>query len=286
MATVIPRYFHQNKQLVNLNEDRAFGVEFRMNTDITRYNVIATSHMLVFILQGEKCIHRRDDEITVKSGSLLFIPKGSYIFSDVRSHDDCFQRLILFLEDSFISDFLESIPDGLDINQSGDEMVIMPMSDQLQRAIDSIQPYLNSELSYGDSLLKMKLHEILLNILESDPEKRILSALSRAISSPKSDLRLFMEKHFADPLTVTEFAQLSCRSSRQFSRDFSSVFKTTPREWILTKRLELAHSLIYSSDKSVTDICHESGFQNYSNFIQQFRKKYDITPKKLQMQKR
>lgn len=288
MATVIPRLFRKSEQLVNLSGERAFGVEFRINNDITRYNVIATSHILVFVLSGEKCIHCEDGDIVVERDSLVFIPKGSYIFSDIKSSDNCFHRLIFFLEDSFLLDFLQSIPCSPESPESGepsDAIVSLPMSDQLCNAVESIQPYLDSSLSYGDSLLKMKLHEILLNILESDSEKRVLSSLVRAVSSPKSDLRNFMETHFADPLTVTEFAQLCCRSPRQFNRDFSTVFHTTPREWLHAKRLELAHSLLCTSDKSVTEICHQSGFQNYSNFIQQFRKRFSITQKKLQMQR-
>lgn len=283
MVTVVPRYFRENKQLINFEPHRAFGVEFRVNTDICRYALTATSHMVVFILKGEKIIHQEQGDIHLRSGSLVFIPKGTYLFSDIRAEDALFQRLILFLEESFIEEFLYSLNDTDCSTISDDSLCSLPISELLAHSINSIQPYLSKELNYGESLLEMKCRELLLTILESDSENRFLSALKKAVTTQK-DLHRVMTENFFRPLTVSEFAQLASRSSRQFSRDFKNLFGMTPRDWLTKKRLELAHSLIHTTDKSISEICYDSGFRNYSNFIQLFRKQYSITPKQMQKQ--
>lgn len=281
MTTVIPRYFRENNQLKDLSQDKVFGVEFRYNTDVTRYNLIATSHVLVFVLKGEKNIHHEDGDILVKSGSFVFIPKGSYILSDVTSIDDEFKRLVLFFEDIFLKEFFESLEHKKVIKKHKRDIVTFKISPLMSKALESLEPYLNNHLTYGESMMKAKLYEILLHVLENDSKGEFLSVLKHVLSSPKIDLRHYMEANFKRPLTVSEFAQLSCRSTRQFNRDFKELYGESPQKWIRNRRLELAYQLLNMSEQSISDICYDSGFRNYSNFIQLFRQKFNITPKKL-----
>ncbi len=280
-TTVIPRYFKENNQLRELDRDSVCGAEFRIDRDVTRYDIIATSHLLAFILKGEKIIHCDGEDISVKKGEFVFIPKGRYMFSDIRCEDAEFRRLVLFFEDSFIQEFLRELPHSETQAELTSPLFTQKISPQLEQTIFSLQPYLNENLSYGETLMKNKLYEILFNILEQESSNQFLTLLKSIVNSPKHDLREFMSLNYREPLSVTEFAQLSCRSSRQFTRDFREVFNDTPSNWIREQRLEYAHHLLQSSTQSVTEISYESGFRNYSNFIQLFRKKYAITPKQL-----
>jgi AraC-like DNA-binding protein len=285
-TTVIPRYFQDTKKLKCLKPNQAYGVEFRFNLDVTRYNLIATSHAIVFILSGEKTIHWPGGDIELGAGSLVFIPRGSYITSDVRGCNNEFRRLVLFFEDAFLKDFLSLVAAPPSAAPQDCPLVTIPISELLSQAIESLQPYLDDSLSYGEHLMKTKLHEILLNVLENDSCGQLHAALAAAVSAPKAQLRHFMQSNFTRPLSVAEFARLSCRSPRQFGRDFRMVFNQTPAAWILDKRLEFAHHLLCASPLTLTEICYSSGFCSYSHFIQQFRRKYAITPKRLQAQNR
>ena len=48
--------------------------------------------------------------------------------------------------------------------------------------------------------------------------------------------------------------------------------------------MQSAYHLIKHSDKSVTEIASEVGYNNLSYFIQKFKKFYGITPSKLERQ--
>ncbi len=286
MINVIPRYFTKNKILKRLSSDNAFGGEFRVDTnvDFCRYSAIATSHALIFILNGEKVIHNNSGDTVVNEGECVFIPKGSYMLSDVRSIDNMFKRLFIFFEDSFLQEFLSSIELSKSVETGEGEVVVFPFSPFIENIIETLPPYLNDDLKYGEKLMKMKLHEILLNMVEQDSSGRFYSSLKQVCSAEPRDLRSFMKENVTRPLTVAEFANLTCRSSRQFSRDFREIFKEIPSKWIRKKRLEYAHNQIHVTGKSLSDICCDAGFQNYSNFIQLFRQQYNITPKQLQKQ--
>jgi len=51
------------------------------------------------------------------------------------------------------------------------------------------------------------------------------------------------------------------------------------KEYLSTIRLDYARKLLEFSDMSVTDICFESGFNDYANFERSFKRKYNISPR-------
>ncbi|NLE24144.1 MAG: AraC family transcriptional regulator, partial [Clostridiaceae bacterium] len=53
----------------------------------------------------------------------------------------------------------------------------------------------------------------------------------------------------------------------------------TPHEYITLKRLITSKELLRSG-MSISDVCIECGFNNYSNFIRSFTNAFNISPKK------
>jgi AraC-like DNA-binding protein len=285
MITVIPRYFQKNNQLTTLSSDGAFGVEFRMQMDIPRYTMIVTTHVLVFVLKGTKTIHLPDNDIIINPGEFVFIPKGFYLFSDVQSNTNGFERVVLFFEDQFLHDLITTIahiPHQKSISST--TIVTQPISPLLMQSITSLRMFLSCSSNYGEPLMRLKMQEVLLSILESDNNSTFLAALRHIDFSPHTDLRDFMQAHVTEPLTVTEFAHLSCRSLSQFTRDFRALFHETPQQWIRARRLEEAHLLLHTTNQTLSQVCDRCGFQSYSHFIQLFRKQYGITPKRLMLE--
>lgn len=283
---VIPRYFDEAGVLKRLSSDKAFGVEFRINTDVPRYALITATSALVFVLQGDKIIHQPNRNIVVSDGMCVFIPRGSHIVSDTRSRDGEFRRIVLFLEDSFLQEILALLPGKERVSHDEAPFPVLEVTPLLQQSLSTLQPYLQGELVLGEQLLRNKLQEILLTLLESDRGNLFYQAFKKAVSAQKMQLRTFMEEMVTKPLTVSEFAHLSCRSVRQFSRDFQELFGVSAGEWIRKKRLEHAYHLIHTTDEPLSEICSASGFRSYSHFIQLFGKEYGITPKQLQLQNR
>lgn len=286
MAIVIPRYFAKEGQLTSLAEDTLFGAEFRIHEELTHYSLITTHHALVFILRGIKIIHFPEGDQIINEGSYIFIPKGSYIFSDIHPNGDDAQRVVLFLNDTFLREILSPLPHR---KENGEfKSTTLPRGEitpLLESILHTLRPYLQEDLHFGNLLLKSKLLEIFYTLFENDKEHSLQHYITALLTSPKPGLRTFMEENFTKPLTVKEFAHLTCRSCRQFQRDFKSSFGITPQKWIRQKRLAYAHQQCKRTAKSVSDICFDSGFQNYSHFIQLFREQYQITPKQCMAQK-
>lgn len=83
--------------------------------------------------------------------------------------------------------------------------------------------------------------------------------------------------------TVAEIANLSPTS---FSRYFKNRTRKSFKQFIIELRVSFACKLLMNSDMTVTQVCFESGFQNLSNFNEQFKGIMKLTPKKYQIMHR
>ena len=88
-----------------------------------------------------------------------------------------------------------------------------------------------------------------------------------------------MTSYSLKPLTLNELARLSGRSLSAFKRDFQHEFKTSPALWIKQQRLEHADFLLRTTEKNVSEISAEIGYESVSHFIKSYKEKYGFTPK-------
>ena len=63
------------------------------------------------------------------------------------------------------------------------------------------------------------------------------------------------DARYAEPLTVDDLAAAARLSPAHFSREFRRAFGESPHQYLLTRRLERAASLLRSTDWSVARIC-------------------------------
>jgi AraC-like DNA-binding protein len=87
-----------------------------------------------------------------------------------------------------------------------------------------------------------------------------------------------IEARYRDPLDVSTLAQAARLSPAHFSREFRRVFGETPHQYLLTRRMERAASLLRSTDRSVADICFTVGLSSVGSFTTSFGRTFGMTP--------
>ncbi len=90
-----------------------------------------------------------------------------------------------------------------------------------------------------------------------------------------------IEKHFTEISCVEELSAQLHISNSYLARMFKKQVGTPVYEYVQNMKLAYAVKLL-TEGKSVTEVCFESGFNNYSYFIQLFKRKYGVTPHKYQ----
>ena len=131
-----------------------------------------------------------------------------------------------------------------------------------------------SEINESD--VQVKIVATLFELLSENPE---LLKIFRKVSLPvKADLRIFMQYHYLEDISVGHLAKLSGRSQATFYRDFREIFDSSPHKWILRKRLLDAKSLLEVENKSASQVYLEVGFKDLAHFSKSFKKEFGIAP--------
>lgn len=87
-----------------------------------------------------------------------------------------------------------------------------------------------------------------------------------------------MDRGFAEPLSVAEVAQVAWMSPAHFTRRFHAVFGQTPHQYLYRRRIERAQWLLRTTTLSITEICHEVGYESLGTFTRTFRRLTSESP--------
>ena len=98
--------------------------------------------------------------------------------------------------------------------------------------------------------------------------------------------RRLMDECYDQPLDLTEISREACLSRYHFLRLFRDAFDTTPRQYLIHKRIEKAKELLRVRSLSVTDVCFEVGFQSVGSFSALFRRCVGAAPVNYRRQQR
>lgn len=107
---------------------------------------------------------------------------------------------------------------------------------------------------------------------------------------PKLDLyrrivqaKLFIDRHYAEPIDAGQIADEACYSKFHFIRTFKGIYGRTPHQYLTYVRIERAKELL-ERDVSVTDACFAVGFDSLGSFTTLFKRRVGVTPSEYQRQ--
>lgn len=101
-------------------------------------------------------------------------------------------------------------------------------------------------------------------------EQKDLAKIKQAIG--------YMIEHYKEGIAVEEIAQITGYSKYYFMHFFKENTGYTTTQYRNLIRLEKAEYLLRSTDKSITEISEETGFEDISYFIRIFKKKNNCSP--------
>ena len=88
----------------------------------------------------------------------------------------------------------------------------------------------------------------------------------------------YLLSHFQETLTLGSVAENLGVNKFALSKIFSGVFHTNFNQYLNEIRLNYASSLLENTDRRITDIYLEAGFESQRTFNRVFRQRYGRTP--------
>ena len=79
-----------------------------------------------------------------------------------------------------------------------------------------------------------------------------------------------MDRAFRKPLSIPRLARIAETSQAHFIRTFRATFGETPHRYLQRRRVERAMFLLRATERSVTEICFDVGFNSLGTFSRTF----------------
>lgn len=89
----------------------------------------------------------------------------------------------------------------------------------------------------------------------------------------------YINDHFAEKITLQEIADSACISKRECIRCFKKCIQTTPFQYLLEYRIDVAANMLLHTEDSITEIALQTGFETSSYFSRNFKQYMQCTPK-------
>jgi AraC-like DNA-binding protein len=190
--------------------------------------------------------------------------------------------LIVFLPDAVVRETVNELTGQLaawvDRSDPNEPAIRVSHDITLSAFFDSIAAYFAGDASPPEALLKIKLKELLTSILLGRNNPGLSAYLRSSARHGAPLIPMIMEANFRYNLSLDEFARLCHRSLSTFKREFRKHYATTPKKWLLERRLNCAAGLLQTPEVSVTEAAFECGFEDASHFCRVFKEKFGHPP--------
>ncbi len=143
--------------------------------------------------------------------------------------------------------------------------------------LETIMQLMVSENDRGadPAVLRAYMQVVLARII---PALELRDARERGMRSTLYQLLSYLAQHCTEPVTLEDLATKFDLSVSYISHMFSEMVGINFRSYINALRLLRATRMLKCTDKPVTCICYECGFESQRTFNRAFREHYGVTP--------
>jgi len=235
---------------------------------------------ILYVVTGKKIFYTDTRSWLLTAGTAVFVKKGACVIEKVDGEILCL--MAFFIPDDYLCSFLlknNSLIGNGKNNPVKNELVIpLEVNETMLAYYESVIPYFSSEIKPPEDLLELKFKELLFNII-GNPVNADLNNYLRTLVLPQSgSIQPVIEANCCFNLTLEDYAKLCNRSLSSFKRDFQKFYGTAPAQWLLNRRLDHALQLLVGTNKTISDVSFESGFENSTHFSRVFKNRYGLAP--------
>lgn len=125
---------------------------------------------------------------------------------------------------------------------------------------------------------KLCVGRVIHTILKETNAKTQFENDSETLTRSIYDVLIYVNKHYAEDLSAKECSEMAYLSYSYFSRSFKNIVNMSFKDYLNLTRINHAEKRLYATDKTITQIASECGFNSVSYFIATYKKFKGKTP--------
>ncbi|MGF9699085.1 AraC family transcriptional regulator [Paenibacillus sp. MABNR03] len=237
---------------------------------------------VVAILQGTALFHINDQKMVIPKGDGIFINSGTmHMAEDHSENENCIYLClnmsphVLLPSDLYVK-YVHPYATATNLPFLYLEGAVS-WGEQILGAIGLIRKELVEQAPYYE----VNVASALLNMwkllitngysLEHDP-----SEMNR--NKRMKDMLQWIHLNYSDPIKLEDIARTGQLSRSETCRYFKQMLRTTPMQYVMDYRIQKSIELLQLSERNITEIAYDVGFNSTSYYINQFRKTMNVTP--------
>ncbi|MCB0649085.1 MAG: helix-turn-helix transcriptional regulator [Saprospiraceae bacterium] len=234
----------------------------------------------IYFKEGEAMISSPTENVFLENGESILLKCGSY-FAEIMNKVDggvC-EVFVIHLYPEILKDIYEDeIPHFLDTNKQGHYAQKIIHKNVIQQFIQSLDFYFENQQLVSTELLRLKLKELILLLLETNEKTAILDLFAHLFTPRKATLKEVVNAHLFTNITLEQMAKLAGHSLSTFKREFRIHYENSPANYIREQRMKKAEQLLKASDFSISEIAYQLGYEDSSHFSRLFSNSYHLSP--------
>lgn len=245
-----------------------------------------------YLLNASETYELAGRVVTTDPGSYLIINEGTEYASHVDSQKDV-ETACVFISPELVENVLASISLSTDQLLTDPHKTspsinfverLYPRDDRVVPSLLNIRKLVHS--GGTDAQIQEGMHVLVENLLLMHAGiKSEIDQLSFAKAKTREEIyrrlhicRDFMLSNLEKTQSLEEIAAVAGFARHHFLRVFRQVFGTTPHQYLTGLRLDKARQMVRTTDKPISQICLDVGFESVSSFSTLYSRSFQLSP--------
>lgn len=232
----------------------------------------SASEIIEYIIDGKGYVESEGITREITAGDCYILRKGSShkYYSDI---DEPYTKIWLNLSGSLVNSWFSLYK--INTTPYIKKFDMQPYFDTLK---DYIQNY-NEKTNMDIMLL---IHELLFKLSKApnslEVESQTFSGFSKTSAKLILEVKKYIEKSAIDVITIDHLTEKFNISKSQLIKLYKKQYGTTPYAYAIACKVEIARTLLITSDLSIEAIAEKLHFYDRNHFNKLFLKHYNTTP--------
>ena len=109
-------------------------------------------------------------------------------------------------------------------------------------------------------------------------QQRLTAEISPANQARINPIFAYLVENFRREVSLNKAAAIAGMTPNAFCKYFKRITRKTFMETVIEYRINYATQQLIQSDKTISDICYDSGFGDISHFYKMFKAKMQVSP--------
>ncbi len=272
----------KEKDCISLFEYPLFTI-VNMETPSQENLDLPSDACVAYIIEGDNQVFSESNNITAKTGhnivSLCGLTLGSLLSNQPEGG---VYTLVIHFNRNVLNKVFEGEKPQLweELQKPVTQFVVQSAtSNIIKHYFDSIIQFFQNKEALSESILRVKLKEIILLLLQSDNSEYVKQIVRSLFSEREFTFKELVEANIENTSSVEELAMATNCSISTFKRKFKECFNTSPAKYQLIKKTEKVAKKLVTTDDSISSIGYQCGFNSPEHLSRVFKQHYGVSPK-------